>query len=577
MTTIAQRTGPSSAQYDRSARRRAERKRNLEGWLFASPWIIGFVLWTLGPMIASFILAFTEWDLVSPPRWVGLNNVNEMLHDPVLLQSLKVTTLYAIISVPLHLIIGLGLAMLLNTKIAGLRFYRTAFYLPSVLSGVAVALLWRWLFSTEFGLFNLLLSLVGIQGPSWLGSERWALPSLILMSLWGVGAGTIIYLAGLQGIPTDLYEAAEVDGARGWARFRYITLPLMTPVLFFQLIVGIIGALQIFTPALIMTNGGPNNATNFMLLYLYRNAFQYFRMGYASAIAWVLFLYILILTLLVFRSSAALGALPGRAALNRNSHGINTATAFKQPTFNRRQRRRIDHTLIHIVLLVCVSVDVHPAGLDDLDLAQECQRDLSVSTKVDSRSGALGKLPRSGHRDSVRALFSQYAADHRAFDRRQGLFRHAGRLRVFAFALVGARRAVPGDAIDADAAATRYADPAVHPVQATWLDRHISAADRAGFLRRSVSDLPGAAVLYVTAVRPRRCRTHRRLFELWGLLAHHHAAVGSGDHRRGHPGVQQLVERFPSSADLSAKLQKTSRWRLVYGCSRAKPAQAGTC
>ncbi len=241
----------------------------------------------------------------APPRWVGLNNVNEMLHDPVLLLSLKVTTLYAIISVPLHLIIGLGLAMLLNTKIAGLRFYRTAFYLPSVLSGVAVALLWRWLFSTEFGLFNLLLSLVGIQGPSWLGSERWALPSLILMSLWGVGAGTIIYLAGLQGIPTDLYEAAEVDGARGWARFRWITLPLMTPVLFFQLIVGIVGALQIFTPALIMTNGGPNNATNFMLLYLYRNAFQYFRMGYASAIAWVLFLYILILTLLVFRSSAA--------------------------------------------------------------------------------------------------------------------------------------------------------------------------------------------------------------------------------------------------------------------------------
>ncbi|CAA9220929.1 MAG: ABC transporter, permease protein 1 (cluster 1, maltose/g3p/polyamine/iron) [uncultured Chloroflexia bacterium] len=304
MTTMAQRAGQSPADLKRSARRRAERRRNLEGWLFASPWIIGFVLWTLGPMLASFILAFTEWDLVSAPRWVGLNNITEMLHDPILLQSLKVTTLYAIISVPLHLIIGLGLAMLLNTRIAGLNFYRTIFYLPSVLSGVAVALLWRWLFSTEFGLFNLLLASVGLQGPSWLGSERWALPSLILMSLWGVGAGTIIYLAGLQGIPTDLYEAAEVDGARGWARFRWITLPLMTPVLFFQLVVGIVAALQIFTPALVMTNGGPNNSTNFMLLYLYRNAFQYFRMGYASAIAWVLFLYILILTLLVFRSSA---------------------------------------------------------------------------------------------------------------------------------------------------------------------------------------------------------------------------------------------------------------------------------
>lgn len=291
-------------QQARSYRRRAAFKRNLEGWLFASPWIIGFLLWTLGPMIASFILSFMEWDLVSSPRWIGLANIREMLVDSVLLQALKVTTLYAGLSVPLQLIIGLTLAMLLNTKIAGMRFYRTAFYLPSVLSGVAVALLWRWLFSSEFGLFNVLLSYIGVQGPSWLGDERWALPSLVIMSLWSVGASTIIYLAGLQGIPTDLYEAAEVDGARGWARFRYITLPLMTPVLFFQLIVGIIAALQIFTPALVMTNGGPNNATNFVLLYLYRNAFQYFRMGYASAVAWVLFLYILILTLIVFRSSA---------------------------------------------------------------------------------------------------------------------------------------------------------------------------------------------------------------------------------------------------------------------------------
>ena len=304
MASAAQRAKPGTTQGIRGTRRRAAFKRNLEGWLFASPWIIGFVLWTLGPMLASFVLAFMEWDLVSSPQWVGLRNLREMAVDSVLIQSLKVTTIYALLSVPLHLIFGMALAMLLNTKIAGMRFYRTAFYLPSVLSGVAVALLWRWLFSSEFGLFNVLLSYVGITGPSWLGDERWALPSLVLMSLWGVGAGTIIYLAGLQGIPTDLYEAAEVDGARGWARFRFITLPLMTPVLFFQLIVGIIAALQIFTPALVMTNGGPNNATNFVLLYLYRNAFQYFRMGYASAIAWVLFLYILVLTLIVFRSSA---------------------------------------------------------------------------------------------------------------------------------------------------------------------------------------------------------------------------------------------------------------------------------
>ena len=304
MTTAARRAEHDTVREMRARRRRATLKRNLEGWLFASPWIIGFLLWTLGPMVASFVLTFMEWDLVSSPEWVGARNLREMVHDSVLLQALKVTTIYALLSVPLHLIFGLALAMLLNTKVAGMRFYRTAFYLPSVLSGVAVALLWRWLFSPEFGLVNVLLSYFGVQGPSWLADERWALPSLVIMSLWGVGAGTIIYLAGLQGIPTDLYEAAEVDGARGWARFRHITLPLMTPVLFFQLIVGMIGALQIFTPALIMTNGGPNNATNFVLLYLYRNAFQYFRMGYASAIAWVLFVYILILTLIVFRSSA---------------------------------------------------------------------------------------------------------------------------------------------------------------------------------------------------------------------------------------------------------------------------------
>jgi multiple sugar transport system permease protein len=304
VTTAQSRAGVASTQHRHAQRRQTAFKRNLEGWLFASPWIIGFVLWTLGPMIASLVLAFMDWDLVSPARWVGLRNITEMVQDRVLWQALKATTFYAALSVPLQILFGLGLAMLLNTEVAGIRFYRTAFYLPSVLSGVAVALLWRWLFSPEFGLINLLLSFVGIRGPSWLASEEWALPSLVLMSLWGVGSGTIIYLAGLQGIPTDLYEAAEVDGARGWSRFRYITLPLMTPVLFFQLIVGIIAALQIFTPALVMTNGGPNNATNFILLYLYRNAFQYFRMGYASAIAWVLFIYILILTLLVFRSSA---------------------------------------------------------------------------------------------------------------------------------------------------------------------------------------------------------------------------------------------------------------------------------
>lgn len=278
-------------------------RRNLDGWLFASPWIIGFILWTLGPMIASLVIAFTEWDLISSPRWVGFENITAMMDDKLVAQALKVTTIYAVTSVPLHLVTGLLLALLLNTDIKGLRFYRTAFYMPSVLSGVAVALLWRWLFSTEFGLFNTMLAYVGITGPSWLGDPRWALPSLVIMSVWGVGSGALIYLAGLQGIPTDLYEAAQVDGATGWGRFWYVTLPMMTPVLFFQLVTGLIAALQIFTQAFIMTDGGPNNATLFLLLYLYRNAFEYFRMGFASALAWLLFAYILILTLILFRLS----------------------------------------------------------------------------------------------------------------------------------------------------------------------------------------------------------------------------------------------------------------------------------
>ncbi len=303
MTTTARPAlQPSSRRKPLRITRRAIR-RNLDGWLFASPWIIGFVLWTLGPMIASLVIAFTEWDLISSPRWVGFDNVTAMINDNLVGQALKVTTIYAITSVPLHLVTGLLLALLLNTNIKGLRFYRTAYYMPSVLSGVAVALLWRWLFSTEFGLFNTMLAYFGVTGPSWLGDARWALPSLVIMSVWGVGSGAIIYLAGLQGIPTDLYEAAQVDGATGWGRFWYVTLPMMTPVLFFQLVTGLISALQIFTQAFIMTDGGPNNATLFLLLYLYRNAFEYFRMGYASALAWLLFIYILVLTLILFRLS----------------------------------------------------------------------------------------------------------------------------------------------------------------------------------------------------------------------------------------------------------------------------------
>lgn len=278
-------------------------RRNLEGWAFASPWVLGFVLFTAGPMLASAVMAFTQWDLLTPPRFIGLQNFRTALwDDPLVWHSLRVTTAYAVIAVPLNIVLGLGLALMLNSGIRGLRGYRTAYFLPSVLSGVSVALLWRWVFENRFGLANTLLAYLGIQGPNWLGDGSWALASLIIMNVWSVGGGMIIYLAGLQGIPTVFYEAAEVDGANSWQRLWHITIPLVTPALFFQFVIGLIQALQVFTQPFVMTQGGPYNSTLFFVLYLYQNAFQYFQMGYASTLAWILFFYILVLTLLVFRS-----------------------------------------------------------------------------------------------------------------------------------------------------------------------------------------------------------------------------------------------------------------------------------
>ena len=254
-------------------------------------------------MLVSAVMAFTKWDLLTPPSFVGLDNFRKAFSgDPLMWHSLKVTTIYALIAVPLNIFLGLGLALLLNSGIRGLRVYRTAYFLPSVLSGVAVALLWRWVFENQFGLANTLLSYVGVKGPNWLGDGSWALASLILMNVWSVGGGMIIYLAGLQAIPADLYEAAQVDGASWWQRLWRITMPLVTPALFFQLVIGVIQALQVFTQPYVMTGGGPYNSTLFFVLYLYQNAFQYFDMGYASTLAWVLFFYIFVLTLAIFRS-----------------------------------------------------------------------------------------------------------------------------------------------------------------------------------------------------------------------------------------------------------------------------------
>jgi len=217
--------------------------------------------------------------------------------DPLFWQSLKVTSLFVLMSLPLKLVCGLGLSLLLNLKVRGMNVYRTIFYIPAVISGVAVSLMWLWLLHPDTGIINTLLDLIGIQGPGWFWDPRWALPSVALMSVWSVGGSAVIYLAGLQNIPPHLYEAAEIDGAGVWQRFWRITIPLLTPTLFFQLVVEMIGAFKTFTQAFVITKGGPLKATYFYLFYFYEEAFQNFNMGYASALALILMLVILVITI----------------------------------------------------------------------------------------------------------------------------------------------------------------------------------------------------------------------------------------------------------------------------------------
>ena len=265
-------------------------KRALEGYLFISPWIIGFVVFTAGPILASLVLSFFEWSLIRPPRFAGLNNyIKIFTADPLFWQSLKVTLIYVVVAIPLQLAFALFLAILLNQKVRLIPLFRTIFYLPSQVSAVAISVIFLWIYHPELGLLNELLRHVGIKGPAWLISERWALPALIGMSLWSVGGAMIILLAGLQDVPQHLYEAASLDGAGEFAKFRFITLPMLSLVLFFNLILGIIGGFQYFTQAYVMTRGGPLNATLFYALYLYLNAFNFLKMGYAAALAWILF------------------------------------------------------------------------------------------------------------------------------------------------------------------------------------------------------------------------------------------------------------------------------------------------
>ena len=282
-------------------------KNNVIGYMFLLPWFIGVFVLTIGPMASSLYLSFTDYDILTPPKWIGLANYIEMFtDDPHYMNSLKVTFTYVFISVPLQLSFALFIAMLLNQGLKGLGLYRTVYYIPSLLGGsVAIATLWRQIFGSD-GLVNqLLYTFFGIEAPSWIANPDYALYSIILLSTWKFGASMIIFLAGLKQIPTEYYEASKIDGAGKLGQFRYITIPLLTPVIFFNLVIEVIGTFQAFTQAFIISNGtgGPLDSTLFYTLYLYQKGFLHWEMGYASAMAWVLLLIISVFTALLFFSS----------------------------------------------------------------------------------------------------------------------------------------------------------------------------------------------------------------------------------------------------------------------------------
>jgi multiple sugar transport system permease protein len=285
------------------------RKEQRAAYLFLSPWLIGLTLFWVLPIVASLLLSFSEWRVgIRPPRWVGLENYREMLFDDrTFWVSIRVTLKFMILSVPLYLICGLVLSLLLNLKIRGINVFRTILFLPSVLSGVAVAILWVALLNPDVGAVNTILRGIGIDDPPrWLQSPTWAVPSVVLVGLWGIGGGAIIYLSGLQNIAAQLYEAALLDGAGPWQRFRYVTFPMLTPTLLFVLLTGLIDAFQVFDLAYVLSRGGQGglgDSLQFYLINLWNEAFVNSRYGYASALAWVLVMAAAAVILLIFKTS----------------------------------------------------------------------------------------------------------------------------------------------------------------------------------------------------------------------------------------------------------------------------------
>jgi multiple sugar transport system permease protein len=290
-----------------AARSRAARREERAGFLFAAPWLIGTVLFLVGPIVASLLLSFTDWNLISPARWVGLENYRDMVGDRDFRQSINVTLYFAVLAIPLYQVAGIALALLLNQRLPGMHLFRTILFLPAVLSGVAVAVLWAQLLNPDVGIINQLLRGIGIDDPPrWLNSPTWAVPAVVLMGLWGIGSGAIIYLAGLQNIPPALYQAAKIDGAGTWQTFRHITLPLLTPTLLFTLLIGVIGAFQVFDTAYILgdSRGGTRGSLLFYVLNLWNEGFRNGRFGYASALAWVLVIVAAVVIVLIFKTSS---------------------------------------------------------------------------------------------------------------------------------------------------------------------------------------------------------------------------------------------------------------------------------
>jgi multiple sugar transport system permease protein len=278
------------------------RKEELTGFAFVSPWVFGFVVFLIYPLVASLYFAFCDYSVLRPPIWTGLDNFITLFNDDVFWKALGNTVYFTVFYLPLSLVVSLGLAMLLNTKVKGMAFYRTIFYLPSLVPMVATAVLFLWVFDSDHGVVNQILGSAGLKGPPWLTDPAWSKITIILLSLWGAGNTMIIYLAGLQEVPQSLYEAAEVDGAKAWTKTWAVTLPMISPVMFFNLVMGIVGSIQIFTiPYIMFPDGAPTRSTYFYTAYLFDNAFRFHNMGYACAMGWIMFLIILGLTLFAQR------------------------------------------------------------------------------------------------------------------------------------------------------------------------------------------------------------------------------------------------------------------------------------